>query len=382
MQAIEVIADAVIAVVDGTIMWAGPKAKWHSQVAEEIDLGGVAVVPALVDPHTHIIWGGDRLADFEARTAGVGYEQILARGGGIRRTVQYTAGASVTDLITWARPRIDALVASGAATIEIKSGYGGSRTGELASLEAIAAIRDNARVRIIPTLLIHLPPSHVSERAAYLHMVLEELIPEVAARKLAGAVDVFIERDAWQPTEAALIFAAAQKAGLAVKAHVDQFNAIGGVAAAITHGALSVDHLEASGAAEIRAIAESNTVATVLPGVTLHLGIGAAPGRALIDAGAAVAVATDLNPGSSPVFSTQLAMALSVRINGLVPSEALTAATVNAAAALGLSDRGAIVAGGRADFAVLHDTDWRSIVYQLGGSPVAQTIMAGQGATS
>jgi imidazolonepropionase len=153
---------------------------------------------------------------------------------------------------------------------------------------------------------------------------------------------------------------------------------MGGVAVALEHGALSVDHLEASGDAEVAAIGASNTVATILPGVTLHLGIGAAPGRALVDAGAAVAVATDLNPGSSPLFSTQMAMALAVRLNGLSPAEALTAATVNAAAALGLTDRGAIVPGGRADLVALQDRDWRAAPYTMGASPVGRVWISGE----
>lgn len=378
MRELTVIPDAAIAIRDGVIDWVGTRAEWRGDAEVEHDLGGVAVIPALVDPHTHCIWAGDRLADFEDRAAGTGYEAILARGGGIRSTVRATAAASVVELIELARPRIGALVGSGAATVEIKSGYGLTREAELASLEAIDAIRKKARVRIIPTLLIHLPPETEEERPPYLRMVTDELILEVAEKRLATAVDIFIERESWHVDEAAAIFRAASAAGLAVKAHVDQFHAIGGVQMCIEHGALSVDHLEASGDAEIAALAGSNTVATLLPGVTLHLGIGAAPGRKLIDAGAIVAVGTDLNPGSSPLFSTQQAMALSVRINGLSPAEALAASTVNAAAALGCSDRGAIVPGARADLAVLDDGDWRSAVYALGMSPVSRLYIGGE----
>jgi imidazolonepropionase len=315
------------------------------------------VIPGLVDPHTHCVWAGDRLGDFEARAAGVSYERILAAGGGIRSTVRSTAEATLVELIALARPRVARLVEGGATTIEIKSGYGLDPEAELRSLEAICTIRDKAKVRISPTLLIHLPPADPLERPTYLRMVTDELILRVAEQKLATAVDVFIEREAWHPEEAAAIFRAADAAGLKVKAHVDQFHAIGGVATAIEHNALSVDHLEASGDREVAAIAASNTVATLLPGVTLHLGIGAAPGRALIDAGAMVAVATDLNPGSSPLYSTQHALALAVRLNGLTPAEALVAATVNAATALALGDRGAIVVGARADLVVLEEPE-------------------------
>lgn len=382
MRQVQVIDDAVIAIHGHLVAWAGPRADWRGRAADTIDLGGRAVIPALVDPHTHAVWAGDRYADFEARALGVPYETILARGGGIRGTIRATQGATVVELIELARPRIGALVASGAATVEVKSGYGFTPEAELTSLEAIDAIRQHAKVRILPTLLIHVPPAQPAEREDYLESVLRELIPTVASRSLATAVDVFIEREAWHVDEAARLFAAARRAGLACKAHVDQFHALGGVACAIEHGALSVDHLEASGAPEIAAIAASATVATLLPGVTLHLGIAAAPGRALIDAGAIVAVGTDLNPGSSPLFSTQQAMALAVRLNGLDPAEALAAATVNAAAALGLDDRGAVVAGARADLAVLASDDWRVASWQLGPSPVERIYIGGMEVTN
>lgn len=378
MRELTIIPDAAIAIENGVIAWVGPNDEWQGDADQEHDLGGAAVIPGLVDPHTHAVWAGDRLTDFEARAAGVAYEAILAAGGGIRSTVRATAQASVVELIELARPRIAALVASGATTIEIKSGYGFDPAAELRSLEAIAAIRDKARVRIVATLLIHVPPAEREERPSYLRMITDDLILRVAERKLATAVDVFIERESWHADEAAAIFRAADAAGLAVKAHVDQFHAIGGVTTAIKHGALSVDHLEASGAEEIHAIAASNTVATILPGVTLHLGIRAAPGRALIDAGAIVAVATDLNPGSSPLFSTQHAMALAVRLNGLAPAEALTAATVNAAAALGLADRGALVVGARADLLALGDRDWRVAPYTIGSSPIERVFIGGE----
>lgn len=378
MAELAITEQAAIAIERDRITWVGPLDAFTGSAEREVDLGGFAVIPGLVDCHTHCIWAGDRLVDFEARAAGVSYERILAAGGGIRSTVRHTAVASLVDLIELACPRIGALVESGATTIEIKSGYGLTHEAELTSLRAIAAIRDKARVRIVPTLLIHIPPADAAERDDYLTMVIDSLIPEVAREQLATAVDVFIEREAWLPEEAAAIFTAARQHGLAVKAHVDQFHAIGGVPIAIEHGALSVDHLETSGDAEVSAIAASDSVATLLPGVTLHLGIGAAPGRALVDAGAAVAVATDLNPGSSPLFSTQMAMALAVRLNGLSPAEALTAATVNAAAALGLADRGAIVPGARADLVALKDRDWRAAPYTFGASPVGRVWIGGE----
>lgn len=245
-------------------------------------------------------------------------------------------------------------------------------------LEAIQELAEIVPAHIAPTLLIHIPPESPAERTAYLAQVCKELIPEVASRKLATAVDVFVEKEAWQPSEAEPMMLAAKQNGLAVKLHSDQFHAIGGVELGIRCGALSVDHLEASGAREIAQLAASSTIATILPGVSLHLGTPAAPGRKLIDAGAAVAIGTDLNPGSSPLFSMSMAMALAVRLNGLTAPEALVAATANAACALGLSDVGRIEMGCRADFLVLHSSDWRDLVYMLGANPVREVWIGGR----
>jgi imidazolonepropionase-like amidohydrolase len=200
--------------------------------------------------------------------------------------------------------------------------------------------------------------------------VCEILIPEVANRKLASAVDIFVEKEAWQISEAEQILECAKLHGLAIKLHSDQFHCIGGLELGVKLGALSVDHLEASGRDQIKTIAASATIATILPGVSLHLGIPAAPGRNLIDAGAAVAVGTDLNPGSSPLFSTAEALAFSIRLNGLTAQEAIVAGTINSACALGLANSGRLEVGCPADFLVLHGSDWRELVYTLGANPV------------
>jgi len=378
MDAVDVIEDAVIAIAGDRIVWVGEREDWSGTAEAEIDAGGHAVIPALVDPHTHAVWGGDRLEDFEARSRGASYQEILARGGGIRSTVAATALDEDSWLAELAEERLDLLISSGAATIEVKSGYGFTHQGEIKSLEAIRILGEQSPATIIGTLLIHVPPVDPAERADYIEMVVGELIPETVRRKLASAVDVFIERDAFSVDEARRVFAAARDAGLRVKAHVDQFHVIGGLELALEFDALSVDHLEASGPDQVAALAGSDTVGVLLPGVTLHLGIPAAPGRALIDAGAAVAVGTDLNPGSSPLFSTQLAMALAVRINRLSVCEALTAATANAAAALGLYDTGRLRPGQRADFIVSDYPDWRDIVYTLGGAPVERIFIGGK----
>lgn len=378
MGSVSVVERAALAVADGRVVWTGPSTQWTGDAELMVDVQGRAVVPGLVDPHTHAVWAGDRLDDFEARAAGKTYEQILAAGGGIRSTVQATAAASVEKLVASAKPRIAALLASGATTIEVKSGYGLEIAAELRLLEAIAALAKSTPARIVATLLIHVPPTNPGDRGDCVGKVCSVLIPEVARRGLAAALDVFVEREAWSMGEAEQMGKSAQQHGLAVKLHSDQFHSIGGVELAVRLGALSVDHLEAAGEEQIGCVAGSATIATLLPGVSLHLGIPSAAGRRLIDAGAAVAIGTDLNPGSSPLYSAAAALGLAVRMNGLTPQEALVAGTVNAAAALGLHELGRLEPGCVADFLVLQTGDWRDLVYTMGANPVREVWIGGK----
>jgi imidazolonepropionase len=382
MSALKIVNDAAMAVVDGRIEWVGRASEWTGVAAATVDVGGAAVVPGLIDPHTHAVWAGDRLVDFEARAAGATYEEILAAGGGIRSTVKATAAATREELVALAKPRIEALMRSGATTIEVKSGYGFSMAAEMAMLEAIEVLAEDSRKRggatIVATLLIHIPPIDAADRRGYVEQVCRELIPAVAQRGQASAVDVFVEREAWHVGEAEEMFACAKQYGLGIKLHSDQFHSVGGVELGVRLGALSVDHLEAAGGEQIALLAASKTIATIVPGVSLHLGIPAAPGRKLIDAGAAVAVGTDLNPGSSPLYSSAAALALAVRMNGLTAQEALVAGTVNAACALGLDDRGRLEVGCAADFLVLDSGDWRDLVYRMGANPVREVWVGGR----
>jgi imidazolonepropionase len=378
MGELKILEQAAIAISAGVIVWTGKESEWTGEADLTVEAGDRAVVPGLVDPHTHAVWAGDRLADFEARTSGSTYQEILAGGGGIRSTIRATAAASQDDLVALAKPRIDSLIASGATTIEVKSGYGFTPEAELAMLEAIQSLSTNSPARLMPTLLIHIPPAIAAERSSYMSRVCEELIPEVARRNLATAVDIFVEKEAWQVAEAEELFHSAKQYGFAIKLHSDQFHCIGGLELGVDFGALSVDHLEASGPEQIAKIATSSTIATILPGVSLHLGIPAAPGRKLIDAGAAVAVGTDLNPGSSPLFSTSTALALSVRLNGLTAQEAIVAGTINAACALGIGNAGRLEAECAADLLVLQSSDWRDLVYTLGANPVREVWIGGK----
>jgi imidazolonepropionase len=378
MRQLTIVEHAALAITDGKIFWIGHETDWNGDSPVSVDVGQRAIVPGLVDPHTHAIWAGDRLADFDARISGVPYEKILASGGGIWSTIRATAAASTDQLLALASPRIEALLHSGATVIEVKSGYGFSLEAELAMLRVIRALSNTTPARIVSTLLIHVPPKESSKRAGYLSEVCQKLVPEVARQKLADAVDVFVEKEAWSAAEAEQIFASARQQSLPIKLHTEQFNRVGGLELGLRMGALSVDHLEACSPEQVATMTGSSTIATILPGVSLHLGLPPAPGRALIDAGAAVAVGTDLNPGSSPLFSTAMALALAVRLNGLTAQEALVAGTANAASALGLRDAGRLEPGLPADFLVLNGSDWRDLVYILGNNPVREVWIRGE----
>jgi imidazolonepropionase len=202
MREVKIVENAAIAVSSGVITWVGKEADWTAESATTVDVGGCAVVPGLVDPHTHAVWAGDRLNDFEARTSGATYESILAAGGGIRSTIRATATASPDELVTLARPRLASLIASGATAIEVKSGYGFTPAAELAMLEAIQMLSAIVPARIVPTLLIHIPPANPAERAGYVTRICDELIPQVAERRLATSVDVFVEKESWSVAEA------------------------------------------------------------------------------------------------------------------------------------------------------------------------------------
>jgi imidazolonepropionase len=369
---------AAIAVDAGVISWIGPELDWCGDAESVIDLGNRAVVPGLIDPHTHAVWAGDRLADFEARSAGATYEEILSAGGGIWHTIRETAEKSSEEMAALALPRVQALQRSGATTIEVKSGYGYTFEAELRMLEAIRLLQKQTRSCLVPTLLIHICPEERAEREAYREMVCAELIPEVARRGLARTVDIFVEHHAWSAADARIVLGCAKAAGLSIKLHTEQFQRVGGLEMGLEMGALSVDHLEVCSLDQCELVARSKTIATILPGVSLHLGLAAAPGRALIDAGAAVAIGTDLNPGSSPLFSTAAAMGLAVRLNGLTAPEALSASTVNAAGALGLSNVGRLEVGMQADLLVLESSDWRDLPYTIGQNVVREVWVTGR----
>jgi imidazolonepropionase len=339
---------------------------------EELDASGLCAVPGLVDCHTHPAFGGDRVEEFSLRAGGASYEELHAAGGGILSTVRATRALDAAGLRARVERHARWMLAHGTTTWEGKSGYGLDRETELASLRAI---RDAGGV---PTWLgAHSVPPEFDDGDAYLDFALAEVLPHVQGQG-AFAADVFLERGAFDADQARRYLTACRDAGLALRLHGDQFTESGAIPLALELGARSVDHLEATGADGARALAASDVVGVLLPASALFLDRPMPPARALVDAGAAVALATDFNPGSSFTTSLPLVCSLACTQLHLSPAEALSAVTVNAAHVLGLGhDRGRIAPGLRADLVLIEAPDWRYLAYHLAGDIVAAVIRDG-----
>jgi imidazolonepropionase len=337
----------------------------------ELDGRGLCAVPGLVDCHTHACFGGDRVDEFALRAGGAGYEELHAAGGGILSTVRATRAAGEAGLRSAVERHRRWMLRAGTTTFESKSGYGLDRDTELASLQVIAAAGG------VPTWLgAHAVPPEFANADAYLDFALTEVLPEAA--RTAEAADVFLERGAFDVDQARRYLVACREAGLALRLHGDQFTDSGAVGLAIELGAKSVDHLEATGAGGIRALAASDVVGVLLPASALFLARPMPPARALVDAGAAVALATDFNPGSAFCESLPLVCSLACTQLKLSPAEALAACTVNAAYVLGRAQSlGRVAPGYRADLVLLDAPDWRYLAYHLGGELVATVIKDG-----
>ncbi|HEY1365583.1 MAG TPA: imidazolonepropionase [Gaiellaceae bacterium] len=339
---------------------------------EEFDAHGLAAVPGLVDCHTHPAFGGDRVAEFALRAGGASYEELHAVGGGILSTVRATRDAGEDGLAAAVARHREWMLGHGTTTFEGKSGYGLDRETELASLRAV---RDAGGV---PTWLgAHAVPPEFGDADHYLEFALTEVLPDAAG--IAEAADVFLERGAFDAAQARRYLEACRDAGLALRLHGDQFTEQGAIPLAIELGARSVDHLEATGADGVKTLAASDVVGVVLPASALFLGRPMPPARALVDAGAAVALATDFNPGSAFCESLPLCCSLAATQLHLAPAEALSACTVNAAHVLGRAhELGRVAPGYRADLVLLDAPDWRYLAYHLGGDHVAGVIVGGE----
>jgi len=381
MADLEVLEDAAVLIAGNRIAWVGPRADAERDASVRVvEVQGV-VFPGFIDCHTHAVFGAPRLDDHERRALGVDYKAIAAAGGGILQSVRDVRARAEADLEALTRSRLAVLLAQGATTIEVKSGYGLELEAELKQLRVIKLVAGDIPATLLPTFLgaHEVPPEYRGNRAAYVQLVCDEMIPVVARQGLARCCDVFCEPGVFSPAESRTILTAAKTHGLAVKLHADELDGSGGAELAVELGALSADHLAGVSDAGVHALAGSQTVAVLLPATLMFLGKRhQAPARRLIEAGAAVALATDFNPGTSPTLSLPFVMTLGVSQLGLRHAEAVTAVTVNAAAALGLAgERGQIAAGFVADLVVAAVNDWREVAYWVGANLVSAVWTAG-----
>ncbi len=365
------IKNGAILIRDRHIVWIGARADLPAHEAVQTDrLDGRWVTPGLIDCHTHLVFGGDRSGEFEQRLNGATYEEIARAGGGIVSSMTATRAASEDELYASAVSRLEGLKATGVTTVEIKSGYGLDQDAELKMLRVARRIGREAGVRVRTSYLgLHaVPPEHRADRSAYVDIAIDEILPTAHAEKLVDAVDAYCEPIAFSDGEVSRLFEKARALGLPVKLHADQLSDGGGAALAARYGALSADHIEHSNEAGIRAMAEAGVVAVLLPGAYLMLRETTPPPIALLrQHGVAMAVATDCNPGTSPVASMTAAMTLACVQFRLTPEEALAGATRNAATALGLADEiGTLEIGKAADLAVWNVTRPAELCYWLG----------------
>ena len=372
--------DAALAVTDGRIAWLGARRDAPPAVREH-DCGGAWMTPGLVDCHTHIVHAGNRSNEWEARLNGATYEDIARQGGGIMSTVRATRAADIDALVAVSLPRVRALLAEGVTTLEIKSGYGLDLASEQRMLRAARRIGDTLPVRVATTFLgAHaLPPEFAGRPDDYVNEVCERMLPALAADGLVDAVDAFCERIGFSHDQTARVFAAARGLGLPVKLHAEQLSDQGGAALVASYGGLSADHLEHLSPAGIAAIAGAGTVAVLLPGAFYFLRETVTPPiAALRAAGVPMAVATDCNPGTSPMTSLLLALNMACTLWRLTPQEALRGATVNAARALGLQDEiGTLAVGKRADLALWNIARPADLAYAIGFNPCVAVVNGG-----
>ena len=383
MSDLHVIENGTLVITDGTISFVGKTDEpipFDTSGYTVIDAAGKAVLPGFVDSHTHLVWGGYREEEFSWRMRGDSYMSIMERGGGIHSTMEATRRASLDELKTTARERLDRMMALGVTTVEGKSGYGMDKETELRQLEVMQALQAEHPVDIVPTFLgAHSVPTEYKGRADdFIDYLIAEVMPEVKARNLAECCDIFCEQNVFDIEQSRRYLIAAQELEFKLKIHADEIVQLGGAELAAELGALSADHLLQASDAGIKAMAEKEVVATLLPCTAFSLREHYARGREMIDAGCAVALATDLNPGSSFTSSIPLTFALACIYMKLSPEEAVTALTINGAAAVGHADRiGSIDVGKQGDVLILDFPSYKFLPYHIGMNIVGTVIKNG-----
>ncbi|MFN4273102.1 MAG: imidazolonepropionase [Aliihoeflea sp.] len=376
------ISDGAVALEGGIVAWRGARTELPDDFSqlERRDLGGRLVTPSLIDCHTHLVFGGDRAREFEMRLEGASYEEIAIAGGGIVSTVAATRELSEDELVAAALPRLDAMIAEGVGTVEIKSGYGLSIEDELKMLRAARRIGRDRGIRVRTSYLAAhaIPPEYKGRADAYIDEVVLPGMEAAAREGLADAVDGFCEGIAFSPSQIARVFEQAKELGLPTKLHAEQLSNLGGAGLAASFGALSADHLEYLDTGGVSAMAKAGTVAVLLPGAFYTLReTKVPPVAALREAGVPIAIATDCNPGSSPLTSPLLAMNMACTLFRLTPEEALAGLTREAARALGLQGEiGTIAPGKRAELAIWNVTHPSELSYRIGFNPLHQRITA------
>jgi imidazolonepropionase len=390
MRELAIIPNGELLLRDGAIAALGAASEVESLAsaeAERLDAEGRVVLPGFVDAHTHPVFAGTREDEYEMRAEGATYQEIAARGGGIRSTMRKTRAASEDELFRLALPRVRWLLEHGTTTVEAKSGYGLTLEDELKILRVIRRLNQETPLTLVPTFLgAHEIPDEYrgtavgQRRADYIRLLMDEMLPRVATERLARFADIFCESHVFTVAEARLILARAKQLGLGLRLHADQLTLGGGGRLAAELGAATADHLEWIDDDGIRRLAETGVTAVLLPGAVFNLGLARyAPARRMIEAGVSVAIATDFNPGSSPTPSMQMALAIACTQMRMTPAEAITAATINAAYTLDLGHRlGSLEAGKQADAVVFDVTDYRQIPYFFGINHALVTIKAGR----
>jgi imidazolonepropionase len=383
MRDLGVLTDAGVLCREGKIAWVGPMREWKEEVppdVAELDASGMILLPGFVDSHTHMMFAGSREREFALRSQGATYQQIAEAGGGILGTIGHVRAAGKKTLKRQTAAYMSGMMRSGTTTVEIKSGYGLDMDSEVKMLEAIAELRVEELMGVVPTFLgAHaVPPEYRGRTGEYVGLLVDTMIPYVGRKKLARFCDVFCEKGYFEPGDAERVLLAARSWGMDLKLHADELTALGGAELAARLGAVSADHLEHVSPRGIAAMNEAGVVAGILPGVSFFLNHGYAPARALIDGGVAVAIASDFNPGSCMSYSMPMMMTIACTQMHMTPEEAITASTLNGAAALGLSGEiGSIEVGKKADLILAGVPDYRFLAYHFGANHVRTTIKNG-----